>query len=55
MYDTYQLMVGQSVFYRHQIYKYRVKEVENTTQALKEAQAMIATLKKESHKDKARI
>jgi hypothetical protein len=26
MYDTYQQMVGESVFYRHQIYRYRVKE-----------------------------
>jgi hypothetical protein len=48
-------MVGESVFYRHQIYIYRVKEIECTTQALKEAQAMIATLKKERRKDKAKI
>jgi hypothetical protein len=25
MYDTYQWMVGESVFYRHQIYRYKVK------------------------------
>jgi hypothetical protein len=55
MYDTYRRMVGESVFYRHQIYIYRVKEIECTTQALKEAQAMIATLKKERRKDKAKI
>jgi hypothetical protein len=55
MYDTYRRMVGESVFYRHQIYRYRVKEMENTTQALKEARALIATLKKERHKDKAKI
>jgi hypothetical protein len=55
MYDTYRQMVGESVFYRHQIYRYRVKEMENTTQALKEARAMIATLKKGRHKDKAKI
>jgi cation transport regulator ChaC len=48
-------MVGESVFYRHQIYRYRVKEMENTGQALKEARAMIATLKKERRKDKAKI
>jgi cation transport regulator ChaC len=48
-------MVGESVFYRHQIYRYRVKEMECTTQALKEARAMIATLKKERRKDKAKI
>jgi hypothetical protein len=55
MYNTYQWMVAESVFYRHQIYQYRVKEMENTAQALKEARAMIATLKKERRKDKAKI
>jgi hypothetical protein len=55
MYDTYQRMVGESVFYRHQIYWYRVKEVEYTTQVLKEARALIDTLKKERRKDKAKI
>jgi hypothetical protein len=30
MYDTYRRMVGESVFYRHQIYRYQVKEMENT-------------------------
>jgi hypothetical protein len=55
MYDTYRRMVGESVFYRHQIYRYRVKEMENTAQVLKEARAMIATLKKERRKDKAKI
>jgi hypothetical protein len=48
-------MVGGSVFYRHQIYRYQVKELENTAQALKEARAIIATLKKEKGKDKAKI
>jgi hypothetical protein len=48
-------MVGESVFYRHQIYRYQVKEMENTAQALKEARSMIATLKKERRKDKAKI
>jgi cation transport regulator ChaC len=48
-------MVGESVFYRHPIYRYQVKEMENTAQALKEARAMIATLKKERRKDKAMI
>jgi hypothetical protein len=55
MYDTYRRMVGESVFYRHQIYRYRVKEVEYTAQALKEDRAFIATLKKERRKDKAKI
>jgi hypothetical protein len=48
-------MVGESVLYRHQIYRYKVKEIECTTQALKEARAMIAALKKERRKDKAKI
>jgi Spy/CpxP family protein refolding chaperone len=47
--------VGESVFYRHQIYRYRVKEMENTSQALKEARAMIATPKKGRRKNKAKI
>jgi hypothetical protein len=55
MYDTYRRMLGENVFYRHQIYRYRVKEIENTAQALKEARAMIATLNKERRKDKAKI
>jgi hypothetical protein len=55
MYDTYRRMVGESVFYRHQIYRYRVKEMECTTQVLKEARAMIASLKKERRKDKVKI
>jgi hypothetical protein len=55
MYDTYRRMVGESVFYRHQIYRYKVKEMECTAQALKEARAMIATLRKERRKDKAKI
>jgi uncharacterized protein YcgL (UPF0745 family) len=55
MYDTYRRMVGESVVYRHQIYRYRVKETECTAQALKEARTMIATLRKERRKDKAKI
>jgi cation transport regulator ChaC len=47
-------MVGESAFYRRQIYKQRVKEVESTAQALKEARAMIVNLKKGRRKDKAR-
>jgi hypothetical protein len=48
-------MVGESVFYRHQIYRYMVKEMECTAQELKEARAMIATLKKGRRKDNAKI
>jgi hypothetical protein len=32
MYDTYRRMVGESVFYRHQIYRYKAKEMECTSQ-----------------------
>jgi hypothetical protein len=55
MYDAYRLMVGESAFYRRQIYTHRGKEVENTAQALMKARAMQATLKKGRRKDKARI
>jgi hypothetical protein len=55
MYDTYQRMVRESVFYRHQIYRYRVKKMECTARALKEARAMITTLKKVRSKDNAKI
>jgi uncharacterized protein YcgL (UPF0745 family) len=55
MYDTYRRMVGESVFYKHQIYRYKAKEMECTSQVLKEARAMMANLKKERHKDKAKI
>jgi hypothetical protein len=55
MYDTYRWMVGENVFYRHQICRYRVKDMENIAQALKEARAMIGTLKKERRMDKAKI
>jgi hypothetical protein len=48
-------MVGESVFYRHQIYRYKVKEMKCTTQALKEAQPTVATLRKERRKDNAKI
>jgi hypothetical protein len=47
-------MVGESVFHRHQIYRYRVKEVESTAQTLKEDRAIIATLNKGRRKDKAK-
>jgi uncharacterized protein Veg len=38
-----------------QIYRQRVKEVKSTAQALKEARAIIVTLKKGRRKDKAKI
>jgi hypothetical protein len=55
MYDTYQVMVGESMFYRHQVYRQQVNGAEAITQELKEDQAMIAHLKKRRHKDKAKI
>jgi hypothetical protein len=55
MYDTYRRMVAESVFHRHQIYRYRAKEMDYTPQVLKEARDMLATLKKEIRKDKAKI
>jgi hypothetical protein len=55
MYDTYQVMVGESMFYRHQVYRQQVNDAEAITQELKEAQAMIAHLKKKIRKDKAKI
>ena len=50
MYDTYQLLVRENAIYRNQ-----VREMESTTHELKEAQAMIKTLKKGRRKDKAKI
>jgi hypothetical protein len=47
--------VGESMFYRHQVYKQLVNEVEITTQELKEAWAMIVNLKNRRCKDKAKI
>jgi septal ring factor EnvC (AmiA/AmiB activator) len=55
MYDTYLVMVGESMFYRHQVYRQQVNGAEAITQELKEARAMIARLKKKRRKDKATI
>jgi hypothetical protein len=55
MFDTYQLMVGESMFYRHQVYRQQVNGAEAITQELKEARATIARLKKKRRKDKATI
>jgi hypothetical protein len=55
MYDTYHVIVGESMFYRHQLYRQQVNRAEVITQELKEARAMIACLKKKRHKDKAII
>jgi hypothetical protein len=55
MFDTYQVMVGESMFYRHQVYTQQVNGAEAITQELKEARATIARLKKRRRKDKTTI
>jgi uncharacterized coiled-coil protein SlyX len=55
MFDTYQVMVGESMFYRHQVYRQQVNGAEAITQELKEARATIAHLKKRRRKDKTTI
>jgi hypothetical protein len=55
MFNAYQVMVGESMFYRHQVYRQQVNGVEAITQELKEAQATIARLKKRRCKDKETI
>jgi hypothetical protein len=55
MYDTYQVMVGESMFYRHQVYRLQVNGAEPITQELKEARATIARLKERRRKDKTKI
>jgi hypothetical protein len=55
MFDTYQVMVKESLFYRHQVYRQQVNGAEAITQELKEARATIARLKKKRRKDKTTI
>jgi uncharacterized coiled-coil protein SlyX len=55
MFDTYQVMVGESMFYRHRVYRQQVNGVEAITQELKEARSTIARLKKRRRKDKTTI
>jgi hypothetical protein len=55
MFDTYQAMVGESMFYRHQIYRQQVNGAEAVAQELKEARATISRLKKKRRKDKTTI
>jgi uncharacterized coiled-coil protein SlyX len=55
MLDLYQSMVGESMFYRHQIYRQQVNGAGAIAQELKEARAMIANLKKKRRKDKRTI
>jgi hypothetical protein len=55
MMDLYQSMVGESMFYRHQIYRQQVNGAGVIAQELKEARATIANLKKKRRKDKRTI
>jgi uncharacterized coiled-coil protein SlyX len=55
MLDLYQVMVGESMFYRHQIYRQQVNGAGAIAQELKEARAKIASLKKKRRKDKTTI
>jgi uncharacterized coiled-coil protein SlyX len=55
MYNTYQLMVGESMSYRHQVYRQQVNGAEAITQELNEARATISRLKKKRCKDKTTI
>jgi hypothetical protein len=55
VFDTSQVMVGESMFYRHLVYKRQVNGAEAITQELKEARATIARLKKRRRKDKTTI
>jgi hypothetical protein len=55
MLDLYQTMVGESMFYRHQIYRQRANGAEAVAQELKEDRATIARIKKKRRKDKTTI
>jgi uncharacterized coiled-coil protein SlyX len=55
MLDLYQTMVGESMFYRHQIYRQQVNGAGAIAQELNEARATIAHLKKKRRKDKTTI
>jgi hypothetical protein len=55
MFDTYEAMVGESMFYMHQIYRQQVNGGGAIAQELSEARATIARLKKKRRKDKTTI
>jgi uncharacterized coiled-coil protein SlyX len=55
MLDLYHSMVGESMFYRHQIYRQQVNGAGAIAQELKQARATIANLKKKRRKDKRTI
>jgi uncharacterized coiled-coil protein SlyX len=48
-------MIGESMFYRHQIYRQQVNGAGAIAQELNEARATIANLKKKRRKDKRTI
>jgi hypothetical protein len=55
MWDLYQTMVAESMFYRHQIYRQQINGAGTIAQELNEARATIARLKKKRRKDKTTI
>jgi hypothetical protein len=55
MFDLYQAMVGESMLYRHQIYRQQVNGAGAIAQELKVARATISRLKKKRRKDKTTI
>jgi uncharacterized coiled-coil protein SlyX len=55
MLDLYQSMVGESMFYRHQIYRQQVNGAGAIAQELKDTRAKIANLKKKRRKNKRTI
>jgi hypothetical protein len=55
MLDLYQTMVGESMFYRHQIYIQQVNGAGAIAQELNEARATIASLMMKRRKDRTTI
>jgi uncharacterized coiled-coil protein SlyX len=55
MLDLYQSMVGESMFYRHQIYRQQVNGAGAIAQELKDARATISKLKTKRRRDKTTI
>jgi septal ring factor EnvC (AmiA/AmiB activator) len=55
MFGTYQVMVRESMFYKHQVYRQQVNGAQAIAQELKEARSRIAHLKKKRRRDKATV
>jgi hypothetical protein len=52
MFDLYQSMVGESMFYRHQIYRQQVNGAGAIAQELKDTRATIANLRRKEERTK---